>query len=108
MNPKPATTPTTIITQDFATGNVDKSPSAAVSRVSIPSVGRTGEGMAMKATWPAGGPVLVSVGNDGMGPEEFARAVYHCGDTKTWDGMCPVSPVKTICDIEETGCHLFH
>lgn len=36
---------------------------------------------------------LLSIGDDAMGPEEFARAVFHCGDLKTWDGMCPVSQV---------------
>ncbi|CAM9446703.1 unnamed protein product [Scytosiphon promiscuus] len=35
--------------------------------------------------------VLLSIGDDSMGPEEFARAVFHCGDLKTWDGMCPTS-----------------
>lgn len=38
---------------------------------------------------------LLAVGDDSMGPEEFARAVYHCGDLKTWDGMCPVSQVHS-------------
>lgn len=37
---------------------------------------------------------LLSIGDDSMGPEEFARAVYYCGDLKTWDGMCPVSQVS--------------
>lgn len=36
---------------------------------------------------------LLSIGDDSMGPEEFSRAVFHCGDLKTWDGLCPVSQV---------------
>ncbi|CBN80162.1 hypothetical protein Esi_0116_0029 [Ectocarpus siliculosus] len=34
---------------------------------------------------------LLSIGDDSMGPEEFSRAVFHCGDLKTRDGLCPVS-----------------
>ncbi|CAN0148437.1 unnamed protein product, partial [Hapterophycus canaliculatus] len=34
---------------------------------------------------------LLSIGDDSLSPEEFARVVFHCGDLKTWDGMCPVS-----------------
>ncbi len=37
---------------------------------------------------------LLFVGDDSLGPEEFARALYHCGDLKTWDGMCPVAQVR--------------
>lgn len=40
---------------------------------------------------------LLAVGDESMGPEEFARAVYHCGDLKTWDGMCSVSQVFVAC-----------
>lgn len=39
---------------------------------------------------------LLAAGDDSMSPEEFARAVYHCGDIKTWDGMCPVSQVLVL------------
>jgi len=41
---------------------------------------------------------LLSVGDDSLGPEEFARALYHCGDLKTWDGMCPVPQVRSYRD----------
>ena len=39
---------------------------------------------------------LLAIGDDSMGAEEFARAVYHCGDLKTWDGMCSVSQVVRV------------
>ncbi|CAM9171438.1 unnamed protein product, partial [Ectocarpus sp. 12 AP-2014] len=34
---------------------------------------------------------LLSIGDDSMDPEEFSRVIFHCGDLKTWDGLCPVS-----------------
>lgn len=48
------------------------------------------------AASPTGVDLLLplTVGNDGMEPDEFARAIYHCGDFKTWDGMCTVSQVR--------------
>ncbi|CAB1099084.1 unnamed protein product [Ectocarpus sp. CCAP 1310/34] len=38
-----------------------------------------------------GEEALLSIGDDSMDPEQFSRAVFHCGDLKTWDGLCPVS-----------------
>ena len=51
--------------------------------------GGEGEGEGDKET-------LLAIGDDSMGAEEFARAVYHCGDLKTWDGMCSVSQVVRV------------
>lgn len=48
---------------------------------------------------------LLAVGDDSMGPEEFARAVYHCGDLKTWDGMCSVSQVFFVYGSREVYIH---
>lgn len=39
----------------------------------------------------------LAVGDDAMGHSEFARAIYHCGNIKSWDGMCPVSQVGHRC-----------
>ena len=40
-----------------------------------------------------GGDVLLYVGKDSMPLEDFTRVVFHCGDLKTWDGVCPISQV---------------
>lgn len=106
LHPNPTSTSTIFNSQDAA-GSVDKNASTAALGISTPSARGTGGGVTTGAAGPTGGGlVLVSAGSDDMGPEEFARAVYHCGDTKTRDGMCPVSRVIKPFDIEQTRCRL--
>lgn len=37
------------------------------------------------------------VGEAYMELSEFLRAIFHCGNVKTWDGMCPVPQVRLAC-----------
>lgn len=69
----------------------------ANGREAPPAQRQAGAGLSDRLKPGEGGAVekeeLLSIGDDCMGPEEFARAVFHCGDLKTWDGMCPVAQV---------------